>query len=190
MSEARLTDYWMTADQFMDWPGDGTGRPHQLVDGELLAMSPPSQMHARLHARLIYCLTRALRAIGSPCEAVVGPGVRPRPDMTHNVRVPDVAVTCSPSAERFVDEPVFVAEILSPSNVRETREAVRAMLAVPGLRDVLVLGSEAVVAELLSRGADGSWPTAPTVFGPGGLIRLEGLGVSLSMAELYEGMGL
>lgn len=191
MNQARrLSDYWMTAAQFMDWPGDGTGRSYQLVDGEPLAMAPPSQTHSRLQARLIYHLTSQLRAQGSNCEALIGPGVRPRPDMAHNVRVPDVAVTCFPNTSRFVDQPVFIAEILSPSNVRETREAVRAVLAIPSLREVLVLGSEAITAELLLRGSDGDWPTEPTEFGPDDKLVLASLGISLAISELYEGLGL
>ena len=180
----------MTADQFMDWPGDGTGRGYQLVDGEPVAMAPPSQTHGRLQARLVYELTRGLRERRSSCEVVIGPGVRSRPDMAHNVRVPDVAVTCAPDRARFVDDPVFVAEILSPSNTRETREAVRAYLAIPGLREVLVLGSEAISAELLQRDAGGDWPAEPAAFGPDETITLPSLGVTLSMAALYDGLGL
>ena len=186
----RLSEYWMTAEQFMDWPGDGTGRSYQLVDGELQAMAPPSQTHARLQARLVYYLTSHLRAQRPQCEALIGPGVRPRPDMAHNVRVPDIAVTCSPSAARFMDQPVFIAEILSPSNTRETRDAVRAYLAIPSLREVLVLGSEAITAEVLLRGADGDWPMEPTEFGPGDTLVLASLGFELAMSELYEGLGL
>ena len=32
----------MTVADFLDWPGDGTGRKFQLVDGEVRAMSPGS----------------------------------------------------------------------------------------------------------------------------------------------------
>ena len=191
MSHARsLSDYWMTADQFMAWPGDGTGRPYQLVDGEPLAMAPPSQMHGLVQARLVIQLGNQLRARRPGCAVVIGPGVQPRPDMAHNVRVPDVAVTCAPSGSRYVDEPVMIAEILSPSNARETREAVRACLSIPCLREVLILGSEKVMAELLQRGPNGDWPAEPAAIGPGETIELQRLGVSLSMAELYDGLGL
>jgi Uma2 family endonuclease len=32
----------MTVAEFLDWPGDGSGRTYQLVDGELRTMSPGS----------------------------------------------------------------------------------------------------------------------------------------------------
>lgn len=110
--------------------------------------------------------------------------------MAHNVRVPDVAVTCSLDGSRFVDQPVAIAEILSPSNARETREAVRAVLAIPSLREVIVLGSETITAELLRRASDGTWPTEPAVFGPGDMLKLESVGVTLDMTELYDGLGM
>jgi hypothetical protein len=37
----------MTVADFLDWPGDGTGRKFQLVDGEVRAMSPGSVTHGR-----------------------------------------------------------------------------------------------------------------------------------------------
>ena len=191
MSHARtLTDYWMTADQFMDWPGDGTGRRYQLVDGEPQAMAPPSKMHGLVQANLVYELTRLLRDKKSNCRAVIGPGVQPRPDMAHNVRVPDVAVECAPGSSRYVDEPVLICEVLSPSNARETREAVRACLSIPSLREVLILGSESIIAELLRRAPNGDWPKEPTLIRPGQTIPLESLGIELSIDALYEGLGL
>lgn len=33
---------YMTADDFLAWPGDGTGRTFQLVDGEVRPVSPAS----------------------------------------------------------------------------------------------------------------------------------------------------
>ena len=35
----------MTVEEFLDWPGDGTGRTHQLIDGEPQAMAPASITH-------------------------------------------------------------------------------------------------------------------------------------------------
>jgi len=55
--------------------------------------------------------------------------------------MPDVAVTRSPAADYFIDRPVFAAEMLSSPNAREIREAIRAMLSIPSLREVLGLGT-------------------------------------------------
>lgn len=191
MSRAlRLTDPWLTADQFLDWPGDGTGRAYQLIDGEPVAMSPAMESHGRLQARLARWLGNHLAAHRPGCEVVVAAGVQPRADAAHNVRVPDLLVTCSPDTRRYTEEPVLIVEILSPSNARETREAVRACLSIPSLREALVLGSEAMVAEVLTRDADGAWPAQPVPFGPGDTLVLETLGFEIAIDALYADLGM
>ncbi len=35
---------YMTADDFLAWPGDGTGRAFQLVDGEVRPVSPAARI--------------------------------------------------------------------------------------------------------------------------------------------------
>ena len=38
----------MTVAEFLDWPGDGTGRKCRLIDGEVRVMWPGSTTHGRL----------------------------------------------------------------------------------------------------------------------------------------------
>ena len=47
-SARRKTPEPMTVADFLDWPGDGSGRKFQLVDGELRAMSPGSVTHGTI----------------------------------------------------------------------------------------------------------------------------------------------
>ncbi len=180
----------MTAAQFKDWPGDGTGRAFQLVDGEPVAMAPASQVHARLLARLATRLNAHLAAHRPGCEVLAAPGVRPRVDAAHNVRIQDLAVACRMEATHYLEAPVLIAEILSPSNARETREAVRACLTLPSLAEVLILSSVTIAAEVLARDADGLWPEAPRMVGPGEDLRLDSLGFACPMEALYAGLGL
>jgi Uma2 family endonuclease len=35
----------MTVAEFIDWPGDGSGLKHQLIDGEPQAMAPAGTTH-------------------------------------------------------------------------------------------------------------------------------------------------
>src|SRR5260370_25369797 len=50
------------------------------------------------------------------CEVVANPGIVPRLLSEHNVRIPDLAVTCSPLAvgQATLSDPVLLIEILSP----------------------------------------------------------------------------
>ena len=36
----------MTVAEFIDWPGDGSELKHQLIDGEIQAMSPASSIES------------------------------------------------------------------------------------------------------------------------------------------------
>lgn len=80
---------WVTLADFLEWPGDGTAKRYQLVDGEVRAMSPASHTHGLIQAMLAYRVGRHLIETGSPCwgrtEAAVIPHVR----ATQNLRVPD-----------------------------------------------------------------------------------------------------
>jgi Uma2 family endonuclease len=152
----------MTAEQFANWPGDGTGRAFQLIDGEPVAMAPPSQIHGLLQTRLARRLDEHLERTGSGCLVITGPGIQPRFNAATNVRIPDLAITCSSVADHYMADPVVIVEILSPSNHRETYEAIRAYLSLPSLREVIVVSSVRVAAETFRRGPDDAWPADPT----------------------------
>ena len=181
---------WMTAEAFADWPGERGVHRHQLIDGEPVARSPAALPHGRLQARLARLIGNHLAAARPECEVVTEPGVQPAIDPSHNVRVPDLAVGCNLGMTRWLADPVLIVEILSLSNARETREAVRACLTIPSLREVLILSSEAVAAEVYLRRADGAWPPEPLLLGSGDTLRLDSLGFACPMDTLYDGFGL
>lgn len=175
----------MTAEQFASWPGDGTGRQFQLIDGEPVAMAPASQMHGLLQGELSRRLANHLEQVGSGCRVITAPGVQPRAGAANNVRIPDLAVTCSPITEHYMANPVVIVEILSPSNQHETYEAVRAYLGLPSLREIIVVSSVRVAAELLVRQQDGSWPADPRTIGPDDMLAVETFGFRHPLRELY-----
>jgi Uma2 family endonuclease len=90
----------------------------------------------------------------------------------------------------LLDHPVVIAEILSPSNARETREAVRACMEIASLREILVIDSVQVQAEHIARTPYNEWPADPTVIGPSGDIKIGCLGFRVPLADLYVGTGL
>jgi Uma2 family endonuclease len=87
----------MTVEEFVEWPGDGTGRWYDLVDGELRARDAPSETHGSMHARVAYLLTAHLDKRLPSCRVVIGGGVKPRLRAMWNYRIPDLAVTCGRS---------------------------------------------------------------------------------------------
>ena len=178
----------MTVAEFLVWePGDPSVRTWQLVEGEPVAMAPASDNHGSIHAAVTGWLGRHLNVPGSRYRAVVRPGVVPCMHAEWNFRVPALAVTCAPpSGRQIVPEPLILVEILSPSNETKTRSNVWTYLTIPTVREVLIVNSTRVEAELLRRGADGSWPESPLPIRPGEDIILDSIGFSVTLDALYR----
>jgi Uma2 family endonuclease len=176
----------MTVEEFLDWPGDGTRKKFELVDGEPRAMAPASVSHGIIQANVAGILRSHL--IGSSCYVVVEPGVIPRVRSDANMRVPDLAVSCEVpgGGQRALTEPTLVIEILSPSNESETRENVWAYTTIPSVREILLIRSTRMAAELIRRGADGSWPSNPLAIESDAALFLESSEFSCPLAAVYE----
>lgn len=112
---------WLTVDEFLAWePGDG--RKWQLVNGEPQAMAPCKPTHAFLQAELARLIGNHLLQQGGTCRLAVQPSIVPRLLSSRNVRVPDLAVTCTPGdgdEDATLSEPVLVVEVLSPATGRK-----------------------------------------------------------------------
>ena len=177
----------MTVAEFLDWPGDGSGRTFELVDGELRPMSPGSPTHGMIQMRLGALILNALAATSSPCRVVCAPGVITARHAHMNMRVPDLGITCAPDApgDRALPDPVVLIEILSPSNAAETWDNVWAYTSVASVREVVVVHSTRVKAELLRRAADGRWPTQPNEIGADGTLRFESIGFTCPLRAAY-----
>ncbi len=177
----------LTVTEFLAWPADPTGRTWQLIDGEPVAMAPASRTHGTIQSEVARLLGNHLRERGSPCLVITAPGVVPRVRADWNVRVPDLAVTCSPDdpTERLLADPVLIVEILSPSNEAETWANVWAYTTIPSVREILVLRSLERGGELLRRGADGNWPQRGITLGPGDEVAVESVAGSFPLAGFY-----
>ncbi len=174
----------MSLAEFLAWePGDG--RAWQLVDGEPQAMSPANVVHGALQNELGRLIGNHLVALGSPCTAVTTPGVVPHVNAGINLRIPDLAVTCAPiDAATTLADPVLIVEILSPSNQAQTRANVWSYTTIPSVREILVLHTVAIGAEILRRDADGGWPREPERVTEG-LLRLESIDFAVPIADVY-----
>jgi len=180
----------MTAAEFLAWNPGGAQR-FELVDGIPRAMAPAAIIHGFLQNELGSRLRIHLRARNSACSVIANPGVVPRLMPDHNFRIPDLGVTCSPltPTQTMLDEPVLLVEILSPGNQPKTWSNVWAYTTIPTVRELLVLHTSRVAADILRRTGDGGWPQR---FAPAadGVLSLETLGFQVPLAELYEGTGL
>src|ERR1700687_5433055 len=137
----KLAPSRLTVAEFLDWPGDGSGRKFELVDGEPRAQDPASVTHGIIQASIARILRNHL--VGTRCRVVAAPGVIPRVRASMNMRVPDLAVNCEPDeqGQRALPDPILIIEILSPSNEAETRENVWAYTTIPSVREILLVRS-------------------------------------------------
>ncbi|WOJ91179.1 Uma2 family endonuclease [Methylocapsa polymorpha] len=176
----------MTVAEFFAW-NPPSPQLWQLVDGEPQAMAPASITHGAIQAELCSLIRNHLEARSSPCRVITTPGVIPHVQSETNVRIPDLAVTCSDydSEESALANPVLLIEILSPSNQAETWANVWAYTTIPSVQEILVLKTASIGAELLRRNQDGSWPSKPLTMETGELT-LESISFSVPLAAAYR----
>jgi Uma2 family endonuclease len=124
----------------------------------------------------------------APCSLVVERGVVPRLLPDHNLRVPDLAVTCAPyqTEEAVLTDPVLLIEILSPSNQAKTWTNVWAYTSIPSVLEILILRADRIAADLLRRSPQGEWPERPVAITEGEVV-LESIGFRMSLTDLYRG---
>jgi Uma2 family endonuclease len=132
-----------------------------------------------------------LRDTASGCEVVANPGIVPRLLSEHNVRIPDLVVTCSPLlvGQATLPDPVLLIEILSPSNQAKTWTNVWPYTSIPSVREILVLRADRIAAESLRRPPQGEWPDRPMAITEGDLA-LVSIGFRLALADHYARTGL
>lgn len=178
----------MTVDEFLLWdPDEPEVRGWQLVDGEPVAMAPGSETHAALQSETARLLGNHLLERKSACRVLTEPGIIPRVRADRNYRVPDIAVTCAPpSGGQMVPEPVLAIEILSPSNESQTRANIWAYTTLPSMREILAIHSSRIEAELLRRGADGSWPDQPDILTGDAALTLASIEFAAPLEVLYR----
>jgi Uma2 family endonuclease len=176
----------MTVAEFLAWNAPGETR-WQLVDGMPVAMAPTSRTHGTLQLELGRLIRNHLLDAGNPCTVIAAPGIVPRVRANENFRIPDLALTRTryETEEYDVSNPILIVEVLSPSNPADTWRNVWAFTTIPSLREILILRSTALRAELLRRGDDGNWPAESMVIEDGDLT-FDSVDFTVSLAAIYR----
>ena len=184
----------MTADAFFEMERFGhDGGKIELVNGQLrMQQHYPSSGHATIQANLARLIGNHLVAKRPGCRVATEGGVQTTIDAPHNVRRPDVTVTCAPhtKGQRALPSPVLIVQVLSPHNVPDQWETIRALASVGSITEIVVVDSEAIAAQVFRRGGDGIWPTEPERVAAGGTVRLASLDLDLAVADIYWGTAM
>lgn len=175
----------ISADDFLAWRQDQPGR-WELVGGTPVQMlAGAKQRHDRIVVNLIAALSQKLK--GGPCRPWTADIATRIPN--GNVRQPDVTVDRGSVRDEALDAtaPTTVFEVLSPSTrtfdqVRKVDEYKR----VETMRHIVLIDPDRPRAILWSR--DGDLWSDIEIDGLEGTLDLTAVRVSLSMADVYDGV--
>jgi len=187
MSAANQLPATMTAAEFLDWNPQDSDR-WELIDGTPQAMAPASPRHGAIQNEAGRLIANRLAEARPACRVITEPGIQPRVRANMNVRVPDLAITCAEwdPNERLLREPSVLVEILSPSNKADTWANVWSYVTIPSVREILVLHTAEVRADLLRRQQDDTWPDNPVSLTQGDAVTLESIDFAAPLAAFYR----
>jgi Uma2 family endonuclease len=173
----------MTLAEFLEWE-EGQPVRYEFDGFGPVAMTGGTAGHADIQANLAAALRTRLR--GKPCR-FYGSDLKFQVAEGH-VRYPDGMVVCSPvdRTATLIHDPVIVFEVLSPSTTRDDRIVkAREYQATPSVRRYVMLEQEGVSATVYARSGE-TWTHEILV--ADSILALPEIGVSLPLAELYEGI--
>lgn len=174
----------MTVDEFLAWAEDRDGR-YELVDGEIVGMSPERVGHARIKYRVQLALQRAIETSGLSCE-MLPDGITVRVD--HDTAYePDALVQCG---DRLPDDsveataPIIVVEVVSPSSKSiDTNRKLGGYFRVPSVMHYLIIEPKRPMVIHHRRGSGDAIETRVV---SAGRLDLSPPGIGLSLSDLFE----
>jgi Uma2 family endonuclease len=175
----------MTIEEFIAWEERQDLR-YEFDGFVVRATTGGTYARAAIQANLLGALGNHLG--GTPCR-VFGSQLKVRTNTS--VRYPDALITCSradPQAT-FARDPVVIFEILSKSTARDDLGVKNAEYqAISSLKRYVVLHQSLAAAEVFHRDAEGEWTYE--FISADGALQMPEVGVSIPLAELYEGVEL
>lgn len=173
-----------TLDEFRDWERRQPTR-HELIAGEVVAMTGAKARHVRVVGRLLVRLVVHLR--GSPCEALSN-AIRiavPLGDAYY----PDIMVVCGDDRPGDDDDEIgsatVVVEVISPSTAQTDDTRKRwGCLSLPKLAHYVLIDPAEPLGEVVTREPDGSH-RGRKLAAVDDLLELPAMGFSCRLGELY-----
>ena len=156
----------------------------ELLDGEPLLMSPPTERHQSVVMNVLRKVDRLAEARG--CRAYPGIGTL-NDNIDDYAPIPDVVVRCAPPGEgSYVTDPILVAEVLSPSTAaNEKGRKLEFYKTIVSLQTILIVDPDDRRVENWTRHANG-W-SKKIVLGAGA-VPLAALDGETAPAEIYAGV--
>jgi len=169
------TDIPMTKEAFLRW-AETQDAGYEYVAGRIIMMVRVTRNHGLVARNIFLLLTSAFPAerwnVFADALAI---------DIGDSIRCPDIVVEPAggDGSSSISDEPVFLAEILSPSSLEtDLHEKAYEYTALPSLQAYVVLAQDEPRLWLWQRGEDGTFPKAGTMID----------GNDATLAEIYRGV--
>lgn len=157
---------------------------HQLVDGEISAMTGGTRGHGAVILNLALGLKVALR--GSRCTLYTSDVMVRTP--ADDALYPDVVVSCSErdTHPRWLQHPVLIVEVLSETTAAFERGAkFERYRTIEELREYVLVDPERVAVDVYRRDDSGAWSFDPLRTGD---LHLASVGTTVALADIYEGV--
>jgi Uma2 family endonuclease len=177
----------LTVAEYLESEKAGSVR-HEYLAGQVYAMAGASAAHNLLAGNLFARLRNHLR--GGPCQVFIS-DMKVRIEAADTFYYPDVLVTCDPQDEDdyFKTRPSLIVEVISPSTaVIDRREKLLAYQKLESLREYVLIAQDEMKVEVYRRDAGGHWWLETLVREDE--LRLESVGLSIAMSEVYEDVRL
>ena len=177
---------WITEAEYLAMEAASDER-HEFVNGEIIAMSGVSASHSTISMNTSVALHNALKR--GPCRPHGGE-LRVLIEETGLYAYPDVSVVCGPmdltdTNPPSLRNPTVIVEVLSESTAGYDRGAkLEHYRRRASVMCVLLVDSRRRAVTRYTRNADGGWSLYDF---DAGAVRLEAIGVTLELDDLYEG---
>ncbi|MTJ48833.1 Uma2 family endonuclease [Dolichospermum sp. UHCC 0259] len=178
----------LTPEEYFTWEEQQLEK-HELIDGQVYAMSGGSKNHSLLAAKFITLFTSHLE--GSGCDTATS-DLRVNIVGTNNYTYPDVSVTCDDhdkTTTQYITYPCLIVEVLSKTTEAYDRGGkFRMYQNNPILKDYLLVSSTAIEIDLYHKNDAGQWMIIN--YGEGDTIELKSINLSFPIEQVYRGLNL
>jgi Uma2 family endonuclease len=175
----------LTVDDYLAWAAaQPEAKRTELINGQIVYMSPEQLQHNRLKKRIVNALEREIGRVGIVAEAFTD-GVT-IPIDTHTAYEPDASVRLGPplpGKDMKVPDPVIVVELISPTSAHsDTSAKLIGYFKLPSVQHYLIIDPEARTATHHSRAADGTIGAATVA---SGALQLDPPGLTVAVTDLF-----
>jgi Uma2 family endonuclease len=178
----------ITPEEYFVWEEQQLEK-HELIDGQVYAMTGGSVNHSRIAVRLTTLLSNHLE--NSSCETgnsdlkvnIIG---------TNNYTYPDASVTCDErdkTTTQYITYPCLIVEVLSPSTESYDRGSkFRMYRHNPVLQDYLLVSSTSIEVDLYHKKDTGEWLIIN--YFDGDTVELKSINLSFAVEQVYRNLDL